>query len=249
SLASATTPRLPSPNPPSSLVATAVIASEVDLSWTDNSTNETGFRIERRRYHEPLPGGAVPSRNDANGNHYAFIAGPILPLDARAAAAGLVFLGTPGHCVTITSWLEQDFMSTVFVDLGWIGGTDEVVEGTWRWVGGPEDGETFEQAGFSFWAPGEPNNAGGNENYACIGFANLSWNDYSAGQILSGYYVEFETGSITDVDFAPIATVGPDVTSFADKTAVSGVSYEYRVIAIGSLASSDPSNTIAVAVP
>ncbi|HEY8187394.1 MAG TPA: fibronectin type III domain-containing protein [Pyrinomonadaceae bacterium] len=35
------------PADPSNLVATAVSASEIDLSWSDNSNNETGFKIER----------------------------------------------------------------------------------------------------------------------------------------------------------------------------------------------------------
>ncbi|MDZ7303603.1 MAG: fibronectin type III domain-containing protein [candidate division KSB1 bacterium] len=33
---------------PSNLVATAVSSSQINLSWTDNTTNETGFRIERK---------------------------------------------------------------------------------------------------------------------------------------------------------------------------------------------------------
>jgi hypothetical protein len=35
------------PNPPSGLTATAVSNSRVDLSWTDNSNNETGFEVKR----------------------------------------------------------------------------------------------------------------------------------------------------------------------------------------------------------
>jgi hypothetical protein len=35
------------PAAPSGLVATAVSRSRINLSWTDNSTNESGFRIER----------------------------------------------------------------------------------------------------------------------------------------------------------------------------------------------------------
>lgn len=35
------------PAAPSSLTATAVSTTEIDLAWTDNSTNETGFKIER----------------------------------------------------------------------------------------------------------------------------------------------------------------------------------------------------------
>lgn len=35
------------PNPPTNLNATVSSASQINLGWTDNSTNETGFRIER----------------------------------------------------------------------------------------------------------------------------------------------------------------------------------------------------------
>lgn len=36
------------PNAPSVLMATAQSASRINLSWTDNSSNETGFKIERK---------------------------------------------------------------------------------------------------------------------------------------------------------------------------------------------------------
>jgi titin len=35
------------PTPPTSLTATAVSASQINLAWTDTSNNETGFKIER----------------------------------------------------------------------------------------------------------------------------------------------------------------------------------------------------------
>ena len=35
------------PNAPSSLTATAASSSQINLAWTDNSTNETGFKVER----------------------------------------------------------------------------------------------------------------------------------------------------------------------------------------------------------
>jgi hypothetical protein len=42
-----TTTALLIPSPPSTLKATAISSSRIDLGWTDNSTNETGFKIER----------------------------------------------------------------------------------------------------------------------------------------------------------------------------------------------------------
>jgi galactose oxidase len=46
----------PTPTPlqpsaaPSNLTATAVSASQINLSWTDNSNNETGFKVERSKH-------------------------------------------------------------------------------------------------------------------------------------------------------------------------------------------------------
>ena len=38
---------IPVPSAPSGLTATAVSFSQINLTWTDNATNETGFQIER----------------------------------------------------------------------------------------------------------------------------------------------------------------------------------------------------------
>jgi hypothetical protein len=38
----------PPPDPPTDLTATAVSSSQIDLAWTDNSSDETGFKIERK---------------------------------------------------------------------------------------------------------------------------------------------------------------------------------------------------------
>ena len=46
--ASATTPPLTIPIAPSGLVAAALSATQVRLTWTDNSYNEDGFKIERK---------------------------------------------------------------------------------------------------------------------------------------------------------------------------------------------------------
>ena len=46
-ISQATTQPPPAPAAPSSLTATAASSTQINLSWTDNSTNEDGFRIER----------------------------------------------------------------------------------------------------------------------------------------------------------------------------------------------------------
>ena len=36
------------PKAPTNLVTTAVSTNQINLSWTDNANNETGFKIERK---------------------------------------------------------------------------------------------------------------------------------------------------------------------------------------------------------
>jgi RHS repeat-associated protein len=45
--ANATTQAVGAPAAPTNLAATAVSSSQINLAWTDNSTNETGFEVER----------------------------------------------------------------------------------------------------------------------------------------------------------------------------------------------------------
>ena len=45
--ATAVTPAIPIPNPPSNLTAVAVSTGQINLSWTDSDNTETGFKIER----------------------------------------------------------------------------------------------------------------------------------------------------------------------------------------------------------
>ncbi|MBA4158598.1 MAG: fibronectin type III domain-containing protein, partial [Gemmatimonadetes bacterium] len=55
--ASATTPGMTqSPSAPTSLVATAVSMSQINLTWTDNASNESGFKIERAPDNNGAPG-------------------------------------------------------------------------------------------------------------------------------------------------------------------------------------------------
>lgn len=93
-----------------------------------------------------------------------------------------------GHLVTICTQEEQTLIEKMVLNgqrrAYFIGGTDEGHEGTFTWI----TGEPF---GLAKWSHGEPNNAGGNENYLEV-FNNGCWNDIPAN-IKRGFIVEKES--------------------------------------------------------
>jgi len=133
-----------------------------------------------------------------NGNYYERINTRLLWTDARDAAALMSFESKSGHLATILDAATQNF---IFLELGvgapgdcWFGGTDEVVEGEWRWV----TGELFwlgtaagsVQSGlYENWNGGEPNNAGDEDGLEMNG--NGSWNDEENGLLNECYFVEY----------------------------------------------------------
>lgn len=124
-----------------------------------------------------------------------------------------------GYLVTIHSAAENNFAYDLINDdpdlwyidgwgsgIGpWIGGY-ELGEGTWYWI-------TAEGWTFAAWAPGEPNNLGGNEAFAHFfsntgSLMNNTWNDIGAEVLVHGYIIEWSrpAGPYNLTHFAQLAS-------------------------------------------
>jgi fibronectin-binding autotransporter adhesin len=97
-----------------------------------------------------------------------------------------------GNLASILSESENAFLSSWY---GWIGFSDYLVEGEWRWNDGttgvwqdPAFFSTPVQNLFTKWGAGEPNNWNGNQDYAI--FNGQTWDDGSDSPIAS-YIVKY----------------------------------------------------------
>jgi hypothetical protein len=99
--------------------------------------------------------------NSANGHFYVLLSPATWTWSERAATA----LG--GDLTSIANQAEQDWVYHTFSSFYgtnrylWIGFNDVATEGQFVWSSG-------EPVTFADWAPGEPNNYGGNEDFAAI---------------------------------------------------------------------------------
>lgn len=169
-----------------------LIAAIKDIEFSSSSSNPSGIRnfsisVGQANY--------LPS----NGHYYLYI--PNLGIkwsDAKIAAENSTYYGLQGYLATITSAEEAQIAGEQTTGAGWIGGSDEAAEGTWKWMTGPEQGIVFWTGNFTgfttnfaFWNTGEPNNMN-NENYAHITAPGVgirgAWNDLSNTGDTSGNY-------------------------------------------------------------
>ena len=130
-------------------------------------------------------------RNPANGHYYARSENPYSLTNAITYAESLPIVkggtNTFGYLATITSADENEFVRSVLPNYK-LGASDYVVEGDWRWVGGPEAGQLFwvgnpdgavQNEMYNNWGGGEPNNSN-NEDTVQM-YSNGIWNDAGDG--------------------------------------------------------------------
>lgn len=131
--------------------------------------------------------GSVISEASLNNHRYMIYDDAVTWAQAEVKAEEL-----GGTLATISSQEEQSLIETI-IGAGqraryFLGGTDEGQEGTFRWV----TGEPF---GLAKWAPGNPDNWSGNENYLQITREGY-WNDVSASYNAGGYIIEVDANKL-----------------------------------------------------
>ncbi len=131
-------------------------------------------------------------------NSYAFISSDTA-IDwesAEIASESITYNGVNGHLATVTSEAENQFIvDNVYILANgawtWLGATDSVTEGDWKWI-------TGEPWNYSNWDEGQPDNAA-NENYLHYWYGG-TWNDNNSNNYGNGIYsyiVEFEGNATT----------------------------------------------------
>jgi len=150
------------------------------------------------------PGGAV--FNPANGHYYSHVSHPsgISWTAAKAEAETKTFAGMKGYLATVTNAAENQILLAKVAANGWLGMSDQVTEGTFKWESGPEAGN---QLSYTNWTVGQPDNAG-NEDFGMMfagsavpsGVTAGQWNDLPNSVNLTGanavwntvgYFIEY----------------------------------------------------------
>jgi hypothetical protein len=135
---------------------------------------------------------------------------------ADAAATPLVQGGTNtfGYVPTVTDKIENQIVN--MFGSGWIGASDRVTEGDWKWLTGPEAGTSFYQGRgdqdgaalpgkFAGWGSGEPNDSN-NEDYAEI-YGDGRWNDNHNGD--RNYAIEW--GGMPGDDLSSVSVTSDSI--------------------------------------
>ncbi len=137
----------------------------------------------------------------STGHYYQFVPNVgITWTNAKTAAEALNYYGLKGYLATILSAEEAQIAGEQASGAGWIGGTDQEIEGTWKWVTGPE-GLANSGTGIVFWN-GLVN--GSTPNYA-------KWNTNEPNQFLG-----------REEDYAHITAPGVGITGSWNDLTITG---------------------------
>ncbi len=175
---------------PNTFPATAVSSPSIVVASGDGGRTVANSSLKVKFDHVSIDGAGI--LNPSNKKRYEVIScGTWAQCRSAAAARG-------GNLVTIRSEAEQDWLVSTFASTRarnfgfWIGLTDELTEGQWRWVSG-------EPLTFAKWLPGQPSNSVGGEHYAHLWWYGLDLSPPNANSSLIGWNDVNVSGSGADI--------------------------------------------------
>ncbi len=273
------------PSAPSGLTATANGSSQIDLAWSDNANNETGFKIERHAGDGNFAQIASVGANATNYSNGGLSAATTYTYRVRAtngagdsgySNAASATTDAPPPPPAAPSGLTATANGSAQIDLSWTDNSGN--EDNFKIERHAGDGNFAEiatvgadvvsyndtglSASTTYTYRVRAANAAGNSGYSNEASAttddpppppadpsgltattngssqiDLSWTDNSSNE--DNFKIERHAG---DGNFAEIATVGTDVTSYDDTGLSANTTYTYRVRASNGAGDSGYSN-------
>ncbi|MGK7893551.1 MAG: PQQ-dependent sugar dehydrogenase [Xenococcus sp. (in: cyanobacteria)] len=171
-----------------------VEGSETFSFTIDNATGGASLLAPRTALITIEDNDLIPGAEVFNGNQYLLTSSALTWEDAQAEAESL-----GGNLVTIDDRAEETWLREIFSDTEqfWLGFNDVETEGQFQWSSG-------QPATYTNWAPGEPNDFDGVQDFAVMNFGGTGeWDD------------QFETGvfrGIIEIGGSnPSSSVGGDL--------------------------------------
>ena len=147
-----------------------------------------------------------------NQHYYIFIDKPGITWTAAKAEAespAMKYHGLQGYLATITSTGENTFIRQKTKGVGWIGATDQAVEGDWRWVTGPEGLDDGGQGRY-FWRGTGYDAKSNPASYGPIGGAYHNWNKWNIRYTATTPKNTWEPNQTGEEDYAHITLFPKD---------------------------------------
>lgn len=182
----------------------AVASTLASVKWTPSASGTT---LKLRVGIASAPG--ANEYYDANtGHYYRYVSSPTTWPNAKSNANSASLFGLRGYLAHVTSSAENAFISSeMSAQSIWIGATDAVSEGDWRWSGatntiaGETDRINSSQPGYVYttglysgWASNEPNDYQPNGEDCAVtnwGGTQGAWNDLHCTNNSTSYLIEF----------------------------------------------------------
>ena len=163
-----------------------------DSKRNDTTNNDTNITCNIIEY---AISDSVPKQNPDNGHYYQYVnhTGITWPT-AKTAAESKVFNDVNGHLVTITTESENEFIDNLVPEhsYSWIGLTEKVTEGDFKWADCDPD-KSYRNGDSN-----QPSAGTDDEDYVQFVASNGKWNDVSnnidspADNYITRYVVEYD---------------------------------------------------------